>query len=165
MADDIKLTCPPIADTKHVLGIPAIEGVDNPGLTLVHPGEDVGSGQTYENPIHSPDIRDAILVFPVAGIAPLYVALSVRPGDHRYHVAPLDLVGFPDTFQVDAKSSVQGGGKKRSRWKDKRGRIYEWDSQHGKVEMYDKQGHHLGEFDADTGEQTKPAKPNRSTPK
>ncbi|MGW2961624.1 colicin E3/pyocin S6 family cytotoxin [Streptomyces sp. NPDC001220] len=37
------------------------------------------------------------------------------------------------------------------------GEIYEWDSQHGAVEKYNKRGKHLGEFDPDTGAQTKPA--------
>ena len=41
----------------------------------------------------------------------------------------------------------------------------EWDSQHGAVEMYDKQGKHLGEFDAITGEQTKPAQSGRRVEK
>ena len=47
------------------------------------------------------------------------------------------------------------------RWKVSDGRILEWDYQHGAVEMYDKRGNHLGEFNANTGEQTKPAKPTR----
>jgi hypothetical protein len=64
-----------------------------------------------------------------------------------------------------SKSGVQGGSKKRTRWKDSRGRIYEWDSQHGAVEMYDKQGKHLGEYNPETGDQTKPAKSGRTTPK
>ncbi|WP_231566969.1 colicin E3/pyocin S6 family cytotoxin [Vibrio navarrensis] len=54
--------------------------------------------------------------------------------------------------------------KKRPRWKDKK-RIYEWDSQHGKVEVYDKNGNHIGEFDHETGEQTKPKDPKRKVEK
>lgn len=46
------------------------------------------------------------------------------------------------------------------------GKIDEWDSQHGTVEVYDKTGHkHLGEFDSVTGEQTKPADPMRRVEK
>lgn len=46
------------------------------------------------------------------------------------------------------------------------GKIYEWDSQHGTVEVYDKTGRkHLGEFDSVTGEQTKPADPTRRVEK
>lgn len=51
----------------------------------------------------------------------------------------------------------------RARWIDDEGNIYEWDSQHGRVEKYNKRGKHLGEFDPNTGEQTKPAKPGRTT--
>ena len=43
-----------------------------------------------------------------------------------------------------------------------KGIIFEWDSQHGAVEMYDKRGRHLGEYDPTTGEQTKPADKTRS---
>ena len=42
-----------------------------------------------------------------------------------------------------------------------KGRIYEWDSQHGAVEIYDSQGKHLGEFNPETGEQTKNADSTR----
>ncbi|TRO39948.1 colicin E3 [Pseudomonas sp. ALS1279] len=75
------------------------------------------------------------------------------------------MLAFPGAKPVRPKASVQGGGKKRKRWKDLKGRIYEWDSQHGAVEIYDKQGKHLGEFNPETGEQTKPADPSRTTPK
>ncbi|WP_256989347.1 colicin E3/pyocin S6 family cytotoxin [Rhodococcus sp. 05-2254-6] len=39
--------------------------------------------------------------------------------------------------------------------------MYEWDSQHGAVEKYSKNGKHLGEFDPNTGAQTKPPDPTR----
>jgi hypothetical protein len=42
-----------------------------------------------------------------------------------------------------------------------KGKLYEWDSQHGAVEVYGKQGYHLGEFDHITGEQAKPANSRR----
>lgn len=48
---------------------------------------------------------------------------------------------------------------------DQKGRIYEWDSKTGAIEMYDKQGKHLGEFNHETGEQIDPAKPGRFTAK
>jgi hypothetical protein len=89
----------------------------------------------------------------------------VSVSDHKYHQAPKGLTAFPDAVKDKPRSNVQGGGGLRKRWKDRKGRIYEWDSQHGAVEMYDKQGKHLGEFDPETGEQTKPAKPGRTTPK
>jgi len=57
---------------------------------------------------------------------------------------------------------VQGGGSLRKRWKGKDGKIYEWDSQHGTVEVYSKNGkRHLGEYDPGTGKQVKPPNPER----
>lgn len=73
------------------------------------------------------------------------------------------LPAFPTAEQVKAKTSVQGGGGLRTRWVDSKGNIYEWDSQHGKVEKYNSRGNHLGEFDPETGVQTKPADPARRT--
>ncbi|WP_218025895.1 colicin E3/pyocin S6 family cytotoxin [Nocardia miyunensis] len=75
--------------------------------------------------------------------------------------APKALKAFPDAKKVDMKTPVQGGGKLRPRWKDPKGRIYEWDYQHKTVEMYSKNGKHLGEYDPDTGVQTKPADKTR----
>lgn len=75
--------------------------------------------------------------------------------------APKDLQAFPGARRVSPKTSVQGGGGLRKRWKDADGGIYEWDSQHGAVERYDRRGKHLGEFDPETGEQTKPPDPTR----
>jgi Cytotoxic len=49
----------------------------------------------------------------------------------------------------------------RTRWRDGGGRIYEWDKQHGAVEVYDSRGHHLGEYDHVTGNRLKPADPAR----
>ncbi|UZJ29834.1 colicin E3/pyocin S6 family cytotoxin [Streptomyces endophytica] len=76
------------------------------------------------------------------------------------------LPAFPDAKPGRAKTSVQSGGGKRPRWVNKKGQIFEWDFQHGTVEMYDKTGKkHLGEFDATTGEQTKPGDPSRHVEK
>ena len=75
--------------------------------------------------------------------------------------APTDLPGFPDAKRAKPKTAVQGGGKLRRRWIGKDGSIYEWDSQHGTVEKYNKRGKHLGEYDPVTGEETKPADPSR----
>ena len=93
--------------------------------------------------------------------------MYARPfnGDHGYHPPPIGLAAFPDAVKADSKTKVRGGGGLRKRWKDSKGRILEWDSQHGAVEMYDKQGKHLGEFDAITGEQTKPAQSGRRVEK
>ncbi len=46
---------------------------------------------------------------------------------------PLPLPAFPDAIKVK-KTAMQGGSKLRD--KDRRGRIYERDSQHGKAEVY-----------------------------
>jgi hypothetical protein len=42
--------------------------------------------------------------------------------------------GIPNLRKVRKKTSVQGGGKKRTRYKDKKGNIYEWDYRHGTLE-------------------------------
>jgi hypothetical protein len=72
------------------------------------------------------------------------------------------LPGFPNAAPAKRKTAVQGGGGLRMRWKDHEGNIYEWDSQHGTVEKYNARGKHLGEFDPNTGAQTKPADKTRS---
>jgi len=51
---------------------------------------------------------------------------------------------------------------RRRRWLDEHtGNLLEWDYQHGRIEMFDRRGNHLGEYDPETGEQTKPAEKNR----
>lgn len=158
----IGLIWTPVADTS-ALGIPALEGASPLPPVWVYPPTEQAS-QALVNPQHPPDYQDAIIWFPNTGIQPIYISLSV-PGDHGYYPAPKGLTAFPSAVRDKPKTSVQGGGKKRARWKDPKGRIYEWDSQHGAVEMYDKQGKHLGEFDPVTGEQTKPASPDRRVEK
>ncbi len=65
--------------------------------------------------------------------------------------APRRLAAFPNAARVKPKSD-------RHRWfDDGTGYTYEWDYQHGRVERYDRRGHHLGEFDPETGMMTKPA--------
>ena len=137
------------------------------GTILVHPIPDDTDSQLEGLPGDDITAEDCILVFPAeSGLRSMYVVYA-RPfnGDHGYHPPPLDLPGFPDAKKADSKTMVQGGGAKRRRWKDPKGRIFEWDSQHGTVEMYDKQGKHLGEFDPHSGERTKPAKPGRKIEK
>ena len=75
----------------------------------------------------------------------------------NYIPAPKEIKGIPGLNHAKPKTSVQGGGGLRKRWKDKKGNIYEWDSQHGAVEKYNKRGKHQGEFDPATGAQTKAA--------
>jgi len=83
----------------------------------------------------------------------------IRPPETR------DLKGFPGLTEVKRKTPNQGGGGLRKRWKDEKGNIYEWDSRHGALEKYDKQGRHLGQFDHITGEQTKLADKTRRAEK
>ena len=78
----------------------------------------------------------------------------------NFYPAPKNLEAFPGAKRVPSKTR-NTGGRFRKRWEDSKGKIYEWDSQHGKVEVYNKRGVHQGEFDPKTGAQTKPADPTR----
>jgi len=44
-------------------------------------------------------------------------------------------------------------GRRRPRWVDPDGTIFEWDFLHGTVERYNRRGKHTGEFDHLTGRQ------------
>eukprot|EP01132_Coremiostelium_polycephalum_P000081 gene81-108_t len=74
---------------------------------------------------------------------------------------PEDIPAFPGLKEVKQKTHIKGSGMRRTRWEDKKGNIYEWDYQHGALEKYNTRGHHLGEFNKDTGVQLKPADPTR----
>jgi hypothetical protein len=79
----------------------------------------------------------------------------------RYVPPPRTLPGFPDAELVSPKTPLPGlPGKLRKRWRSGK-KILEWDYQHGRVEAYDKNGNHLGEFDPNTGQQTKNPDPSR----
>jgi Cytotoxic/Domain of unknown function (DUF4157) len=80
----------------------------------------------------------------------------------KYIPAPKTLRAFPNARAAKPKTPVQGGGKLRARWKDDEGNIFEWDSQHGTVERYNKNGKHQGEFDASSGQMTKGPDKNRT---
>jgi hypothetical protein len=70
--------------------------------------------------------------------------------------APRRLRAFPGAERIKPKAG-------RHRWLDPQSHyIYEWDYQHGRVERYDRRGHHLGEFDPETGAMTKPADPGQT---
>lgn len=73
---------------------------------------------------------------------------------NRYYPPPKskNLPNVPGATRAKPKTPVQGGGGLRPRWKDPKGKIYEWDSQHGEIEKYNKRGKHEGVLDADTGE-------------
>jgi RHS repeat-associated protein len=83
-------------------------------------------------------------------------------GEGQRIPAPKEIEAFPGLERVKPKTPIQGGGGLRKRWKDEKGRIYEWDSRHGTVEVYSKKGVHVGEFDPTTGKQLKPANPSRT---
>ena len=63
------------------------------------------------------------------------------------------LPGFPD-------SKRNGETAGRARWDLPDGDFCLWDRAHGRAERYNKRGKHQGEFDANTGEPTKPRNPN-----
>ena len=164
LGDGIELIWAPATNPADILGIPALEAAPQAPPIWIYPPTPMADS-IIVNPIYPPEYKDFILVFPAdSGVRPVYVVLSV-PGDHKYYPAPSSLPAFPDAKSAPLKTAVRGGGKKRRRWKDRSGKIYEWDSQHGAVELYTKQGKHLGEFDSETGEQTKPADPSRRVEK
>jgi hypothetical protein len=128
------------------------------GTTPTSDSEQLGDYPTYD----IEDIEDYIVVFPKdSGLKPFYIYFNQRVGDHQYYSKPKTLPAFPEAVQTQGKTRVQGGGTVRPRWKDISGHIYEWDFRHGTVEKYNKRGVHLGEFDPETGMQTKKADPSR----
>ncbi|MCD4530570.1 MULTISPECIES: colicin E3/pyocin S6 family cytotoxin [Pseudomonas] len=164
LGDGVELIWTPAIDPADTLGIPALEAAPQAPAVWIYPPTPMADSIIVD-PIYPPEYRDFILVFPAdSGVRPVYVVVSV-PGDHKYYPSPSSLPAFPDAKSAPMKTVVRGGGKKRRRWKDRSGTIYEWDSQHGAVEVYTKQGKHLGEFNAETGEQTKPADPSRRVEK
>ncbi|WP_371355017.1 colicin E3/pyocin S6 family cytotoxin [Pseudomonas chlororaphis] len=160
LGDGITLTWTPAVDPSSTIGISPLEAApQTPPIWIFPPTE--AAERIIVSPIYPPEYRDLILVFPPgSGVQPLYIVLSTPVSG--YVLAPSALPGFPDAIRAKRKTSVQGSGGRRKRWKTAKGLILEWDSQHGAVEMYDKRGRHLGEFDPLTGEQTKAADRTRS---
>ncbi|NWB45333.1 colicin E3/pyocin S6 family cytotoxin [Pseudomonas gingeri] len=141
------------------------EHTDAPmGSILVHPIEEGVDSQIDGYPVADDvTLGDRIITFPInSGLKSIYVVFS-KPfwRGHSYHPAPKGLTAFPDAKVVPRKTPVQGDGHLRKRWKTRDGTIFEWDSQHGAVEKYNRRGKHLGEFNSETGEQTKPADKTR----
>jgi hypothetical protein len=162
LGDGIELIWTPAVDGSDILGIPALEAAPQAPHIWVYPPTKAADS-IIVNPAYPPEYKDFILVFPAdSGVRPVYIVLS-QTGDHSYYDHPKTLPAFPDAARVKSKSYVQGGGKQRARWVDRKGRIYEWDYKSNAVEKFDKLGAHLGEFNHITGEQTKPAKPGRKT--
>ncbi|WP_192563780.1 colicin E3/pyocin S6 family cytotoxin [Pseudomonas gozinkensis] len=160
LGEGVELVWTPAVDGSDILGIPALEAAPQAPHIWVYPPTKAADG-ILVNPVYPPEYRDFILVFPAeSGVKPLYIVLSTT--DHKYYEAPKGLTAFPDAKRANRKTPVKGGGSLRKRWKTPKGLIFEWDSQHGTVEMYDKRGSHLGEYDPITGEQTKPADKTRN---
>jgi hypothetical protein len=105
-------------------------------------------------------VADSVAVAIPAVPGGVGLGLKVSRGA-KYVPAPKEIEGISGLVRAKSKTSVQGGGGLRRRWKSKKGSIYEWDSQHGALEKYNKRGKHQGEFDHLTGKQTKPANKKR----
>ncbi|MBU4681341.1 S-type pyocin domain-containing protein [Cedecea davisae] len=114
---------------------------------------------------------DYILILPLPNIPPIYVYLSkprngLPQNGHDYHPAPdtSEITGIHGLAEVKPKTPKQGGGGKRERRVDAKGRrVYEWDSQHGELETYRaSDGEHLGSVDHRTGKQLKAAVKGRN---
>ncbi|APV41134.1 toxin [Pseudomonas frederiksbergensis] len=165
LGDGIELIWTPAVDGSDILGTPALEAAPQAPHIWVYPPTKAADS-IIVNPVYPPEYKDFILVFPAdSGIKPVYIVVSTRAGDFAHHPAPKGLAAFPDAVKVKSKTNVKGGGAERKRWKDRKGRIYEWDSMHGTVEIYDRQGKHLGEFDPETGVQLEKALSKRRTNK
>jgi hypothetical protein len=81
------------------------------------------------------------------------------PARMAYIPPPGNLPGISGAERVRPKTWVSG--RKRPRWIDTDGNIYEWDLQHGRLERYDRRGNHTGEFDHTTGRQISDPVPGR----
>jgi hypothetical protein len=159
LGEGLELIWTPAEDGSDTLGIPALQAAPQAPHIWVYPPTKQADNIIVD-PVYPPDYKDFILVFPVgSGVRPVYIVVSVS--DHKYHPAPTGLAAFPNATKAPRKTAVKGGGGLRRRWKTPKGLIFEWDSQHGTVEMYDKRGRHIGEFNPTTGEQTKPADSTR----
>lgn len=160
--EGVELIWTPAVDRGDTLGIPALEAAPQAPVIWIYPPTEKAA-QILVNPIYPPQYRDFILVFPVgSGVRPLYVVVSVKAGHHKYHKAPnlKQITGFANLIKAKPMTPRQGGAGLRERWVEEKGRrIYEWDSQHGELEVYlASDGSHLGAFSHITGEQLKEPK-------
>ena len=167
--EGVELIWTPAVDPSDTLGIPALEAAPQAPVIWIYPPTEKAA-QILVNPIYPSEYRDFILVFPVeSGVRPLYVVVSVKAGDHKYHKAPNteQITGFESLIKAKPMTPRQGGAGLRERWIEEKGRrIYEWDSQHGELEVYlASDGSHLGAFSHITGEQLKGPKKKRNIKK
>ncbi|MEG8232351.1 S-type pyocin domain-containing protein [Pseudomonas orientalis] len=166
LGEGVELIWTPAVDPSDTLGIPALEAAPQAPVIWIYPPTEKAA-QILVNPIYPPEYRDFILVFPVgSGVRPLYVVVSLKAGDHKYHKAPNtgQITGFENLKKAKPMTPKQGGAGLRERWIDEKGRkIYEWDSQHGELEIYlASDGSHMGAFNHLTGEQLKGPKKKRN---
>ncbi len=88
LGEGVELIWTPALDPSDTLGIPALEAAPQAPVIWIYPPTEKAA-QILVNPVYPPQYRDFILVFPVeSGVRPLYVVVSVRAGDHKYHKAP-----------------------------------------------------------------------------
>lgn len=144
--------------------------------TEIKPVENI---QLTTTPVAEEELRDFIywqLNANATGVEPVYVMLSepnprkgIKEYVHDYHTPPKteEIKGLGEIKRGLAKTPKQDGGGRRARWFGDKGRkVYEWDSNHGELEGYrTSDGQHIGAFDPITGEQVKPANPNRNIKK
>ena len=169
LGEGVELIWTPAVDPGDTLGIPALEAAPQAPVIWIYPPNEKAA-QILVNPVYPPEYRDFILVFPVeSGVRPLYVVVSLKAGDHKYHKAPNaeQITGFENLIKAKPKKPKQGGAGLRERWIDEKGRrIFEWDSQHGELEVYlASDGSHLGAFNHITGEQLEGPKKKRNIKK
>lgn len=84
--------------------------------------------------------------------------------DKKYVPAATSLPGFPDAYKVRGKTPYSKD-KVRARWETSDDKILEWDYQHGNIEMYNKQGNHVGAYNHETGEKVEDAIKGRNIKK
>ncbi|WP_411378510.1 S-type pyocin domain-containing protein [Pseudomonas sp. MPB26] len=169
LGEGVELIWTPAVDPDDTLGIPALEAAPQAPVIWIYPPTEKAA-QILVNPVYPPEYRDFILVFPVeSGVRPLYLVVSVKAGDHKYHKAPNteQITGFENLKKAKPMTPKQGSAGLRERWIDDKGRrIYEWDSQHGELEIYlASDGSHISAFNHLTGEQLKGAKKKRNIKK
>lgn len=76
--DGVTLIWTPAANPSDALGIPALEAAPQAPQIWIYPPTEHADTMIV-NPIHPPDYKDFILVFPAdSGIKPLYIVISVR---------------------------------------------------------------------------------------
>lgn len=166
LGEGVELIWTPAVDPSDTLGIPSLEAAPQAPVIWIYPPTEKAA-QILVNPIYPPAYRDFILVFPVeSGVRPLYVVVSVKAVDHKYHKAPNteQITGFGNLIKAKPMTPRQGGAGLIERWIEEKGRrVYEWDSQHGELEVYlASDGSHLGAFSHITGEQLKEPKKKRN---